>query len=65
MNVAMQKSRPEDESAFPSRVAGASTDSHKFEHMGPLRSFLRCLLILVCYQLRLPILGRSFFAAIR
>jgi rSAM/selenodomain-associated transferase 2 len=41
------------------------TDSRKFEHMGPLRGFLRCLLILVCYELRLPILGRSFFAAIR
>ena len=47
---------------LPARVI---TDSRKFEHMGPLRSFLRCLLILVCYQLRLPIPGRSFFAAIR
>jgi rSAM/selenodomain-associated transferase 2 len=47
---------------LPDRVI---TDSRKFERMGPLRSFLRCLLILICYELRLPILGRSFFAAIR
>ena len=47
---------------LPDRVI---TDSRKFEHMGPLRSFLRCLLILICYELRLPIRGRSFFAAIR
>jgi rSAM/selenodomain-associated transferase 2 len=47
---------------LPDRVI---TDSRKFEQLGPLRSFLHCLLILVCYQLRLPILGRSFFAAIR
>ena len=47
---------------LPSAVV---TDSRKFEQMGPLRSFLRCLLILTCYELRLPILGRGFFAAIR
>lgn len=47
---------------LPARVI---TDSRKFEQMGPLRSFLRCLLILACYQLRLPIRGRRFFAAIR
>jgi rSAM/selenodomain-associated transferase 2 len=47
---------------LPARVV---TDSRKFEQMGPLRSFSRCLLILVCYQLRLPIRGRGFFAAIR
>jgi rSAM/selenodomain-associated transferase 2 len=41
------------------------TDSRKFERMGPLRSFGRCLLILLCYQLRLPLAGRAFFAPIR
>ncbi|MDJ0926376.1 MAG: TIGR04283 family arsenosugar biosynthesis glycosyltransferase [Gammaproteobacteria bacterium] len=41
------------------------TDSRKFEQMGPWRSLLRCLLILGCYELRLPIRGRAFFAAIR
>lgn len=41
------------------------TDSRKFEQMGPWRSFLRCLLIMTCHELRLPILGQGFFAAIR
>ena len=41
------------------------TDSRKFEQMGPLRSFVRCLLILACYELRLPLRGRAFFAPIR
>lgn len=41
------------------------TDSRKFEQMGPLRSFGRCLLILACYELRLPLAGRAFFAPIR
>ena len=41
------------------------TDSRKFEQMGPLRSFLRCLLVIACHELRLPIRGREFFAAIR
>jgi len=41
------------------------TDSRKFEQMGSLRSFLRCLLILLSYELRLPILGQRFFSAIR
>ena len=41
------------------------TDSRKFEQMGSLQSFARCLLILLCYELRLPILGRRFFSAIR
>ena len=47
---------------LPDRVI---TDSRKFEQVGTLRSFLRCLLILVCYELRLQIRGRGFFAAIR
>ena len=42
-----------------------TTDSRKFEQMGPLRSFGRCLLILICYELRLPLAGRRFFAPIR
>ncbi len=41
------------------------TDSRKFEQMGPLRSFARCLLILASYELRLPLRGRAFFAPIR
>jgi rSAM/selenodomain-associated transferase 2 len=41
------------------------TDSRKFEQMGPWRSLLRCLLIISCYELRLPIMGRAFFAPIR
>jgi len=46
-------------------AARVVTDSRKFEQMGPLRSFARCLLILVCYELRLPLAGRAFFAPIR
>lgn len=41
------------------------TDSRKFEQMGALRSFVRCLLILACYETRLPLRGRAFFAPIR
>jgi len=41
------------------------TDARKFEQMGPLRSFLRCMLILICFELRLPVLGQRFFSAIR
>lgn len=55
----LKRARP---TFLPARVV---TDSRKFEHMGPLRSFLRCLLILACYELRLPIRGRSFFADVR
>jgi rSAM/selenodomain-associated transferase 2 len=47
---------------LPLRVV---TDSRKFEHMGPVRSLLQCLTILACYELRLPILSRAFFAPIR
>jgi rSAM/selenodomain-associated transferase 2 len=41
------------------------TDSRKFEQMGAVRSFVRCLLILLTYQLRLPLLGKRFFSAVR
>jgi rSAM/selenodomain-associated transferase 2 len=41
------------------------TDSRKFEQMGPIRSLLRCLLLLTCYGLRLPLLGRRFFTPVR
>jgi len=42
-----------------------TTDSRKFEQMGPLRSLARCVLILLCYELRLPLAGRRFFTPIR
>jgi rSAM/selenodomain-associated transferase 2 len=45
--------------------AAVITDSRKFEKTGSLRSFLRCVLILVCNELRLPIMGKRFFAPIR
>jgi rSAM/selenodomain-associated transferase 2 len=41
------------------------TDSRKFEQMGPIRSLLRCFLLLACYGLRLPLLGRRFFTPVR
>jgi hypothetical protein len=41
------------------------TDSRKFEQHGVWRSLLRVLLIVGCYQLRLPIPGRGFFADVR
>jgi rSAM/selenodomain-associated transferase 2 len=41
------------------------TDSRKFERMGPLRSLFRCVTLLVCYELRMPLFGRAFFAPIR
>ncbi|MGI9290459.1 MAG: TIGR04283 family arsenosugar biosynthesis glycosyltransferase [Gammaproteobacteria bacterium] len=41
------------------------TDSRKFEQMGPVRSLTRCLLILICYGLRLPLLGQRFFTPVR
>jgi len=41
------------------------TDARKFEQMGPLRSFFRCIIILVCLELRLPVIGQRFFSAIR
>lgn len=41
------------------------TDSRKFMKMGVFRSLGRCLAILLCYALRLPIPARAFFAPIR
>ena len=41
------------------------TDSRKFEQMGVWRSLMRVLLIIACYQLKLPIGGQKFFADIR
>ncbi len=41
------------------------TDSRKFEHMGIWRSLVRVAMILICYEVRLPILGRVFFSEIR
>jgi len=45
--------------------ACVTTDSRKFEQMGVLSAFFCCVLILCCYELRLPIRGRRFFAAYR
>ncbi len=45
--------------------ASVVTDSRKFEQMGPLRSLLRCVIILACHELRLPLAGRAFFSPIR
>ncbi|MGQ0657480.1 MAG: TIGR04283 family arsenosugar biosynthesis glycosyltransferase [Chromatiales bacterium] len=42
-----------------------TTDSRKFEQMGVWRSLWRVVLILICHELRLPILGRVFFSTIR
>lgn len=41
------------------------TDSRKFTQMGIWRSLMRCALILICYELRLPIAGRAFFSDVR
>jgi len=41
------------------------TGSRKFVKMGVLRSPGRCLAILLCYELRLPMPTRAFFAPIR
>jgi rSAM/selenodomain-associated transferase 2 len=41
------------------------TDSRKFVQMGVLRSLGRCVAILLCYELRLPIPARAFFSPIR
>jgi rSAM/selenodomain-associated transferase 2 len=41
------------------------TDSRKFEQMGVWRSLMRVLLIIACYQLRLPVRGQGFFSDIR
>jgi len=41
------------------------TDSRKFEQMGVWRSLSRVGLLLLCHELRLPLLGRRFFSDIR
>jgi rSAM/selenodomain-associated transferase 2 len=41
------------------------TDPRKFLGMGVFRSLGRCLLILACHQLRLPIPARVFFSDVR
>ncbi len=41
------------------------TDSRKFVQTGIWRSLARCAAILVCHELRLPIVGRAFFVDIR
>ena len=41
------------------------TDSRKFMQIGVFRSLGRCLAILLCYELRLPLPARAFFAPIR
>lgn len=41
------------------------TDSRKFERMGVWRSLGRVVMILICYEARLPIPGKSFFSEIR
>ena len=41
------------------------TDSRKFEQMGHWKSLFRWGAILISYELRLPLLGRKFFAPIR
>jgi rSAM/selenodomain-associated transferase 2 len=46
-------------------TAEVVTDSRKFVQMGVFRSLGRCLAILLCYELRLPLPARAFFAPIR
>ena len=41
------------------------TDSRKFEQRGIVRSFFEIAIILICYELRLPIMGRGFFSPVR
>lgn len=41
------------------------TDSRKFVKMGILRSFGRVFIILLCYELGLPILAQKFFSDVR
>ena len=42
-----------------------TTSSRKFDQRGPLRAFFDVAIILSCYELRLPILRRGFFASYR
>ena len=41
------------------------TDSRKFMQRGILRSFFEIFIIMSCYELRLPIMGRGFFSPVR
>lgn len=41
------------------------TSSRKFEQRGLFRSFLDIVIIMCCYELRLPILRQGFFASFR
>jgi rSAM/selenodomain-associated transferase 2 len=41
------------------------TDSRKFVQMAILRSLARCLAILACHELRLPVPARAFFRDVR
>ena len=41
------------------------TDSRKFEQRGIIRSFAEVFLIMSCYELGLPIMGRDFFSPVR
>jgi len=41
------------------------TDSRKFVQRGIWRSFMEVAIILICYELRLPIMAKGFFSPIR
>ncbi|MGH8710031.1 MAG: TIGR04283 family arsenosugar biosynthesis glycosyltransferase [Burkholderiales bacterium] len=41
------------------------TDSRKFVKMGIWRSFARVFIIILCYQLRLPVTAQKFFSDVR
>jgi rSAM/selenodomain-associated transferase 2 len=45
--------------------AAVITDSRKFVQRGICRSFAEVAIILICYELRLPIMARGFFSAVR
>ncbi len=42
-----------------------TTSSRKFEQRGPYRSFFDIVIIMCCYELRLPLLRRGFFSEFR
>lgn len=42
-----------------------TTSSRKFEQRGPYRCFFDIVVIMCCYELRLPVLRRAFFADFR
>jgi hypothetical protein len=41
------------------------TDSRKFIQRGVIRSFIEVVIILTCYELKLPIKARGFFSPVR